>query len=122
MPEFIVRADGAEKRDCERNAAKRWLAAHGERMKDTRPSILVTISSPASRSVRPFWRAAAIPAGAGTCFLFTAKPDSHVALCDFMNGAERNEASLTRKEGVKKLTFRYRWFTGAPLAARAGTR
>ena len=28
-PEFIVPQDGAEKRDCERNAAKRWLAQHG---------------------------------------------------------------------------------------------
>lgn len=46
--------------------------------------------------------------------MFTAKPDSHVALYDFMNGAERNEASLTRQEGVKKLAFRYRWFTRAP--------
>src|ERR1019366_3643182 len=27
MPEFIVKPDGAEKQDCERNAAKRWLAA-----------------------------------------------------------------------------------------------
>ena len=33
MPEFIVKPDGAEKQDCERSAAKRWLAAHGERVK-----------------------------------------------------------------------------------------
>ena len=26
MPEFIAKQDGAEKQDCERNAAKRWLA------------------------------------------------------------------------------------------------
>ena len=45
----------------------------------------------------------------------TAKPDSHVALYDFMNGAEFDEASVTRKQGRKKLTCRYRWFTGAPL-------
>jgi hypothetical protein len=29
LPEFIAKPDGAEKQDCERNAIKRWLAAHG---------------------------------------------------------------------------------------------
>ena len=51
----------------------------------------------------------------GSDFLFTAKPESHIALYDFMNGAEFDEMSLVRKEGRQKLTFRYRWFTGAPL-------
>jgi len=32
MPEFITPQDGAEKQDCERNAAKRWLSAHAERV------------------------------------------------------------------------------------------
>ena len=40
MPEFIVRPDGAEKQDCERNAAKRWLAAHAERVRELRPVFL----------------------------------------------------------------------------------
>ena len=40
MPEFIVKPDGAEKQDCERSAAKRWLAAHGERVKPLRPVFL----------------------------------------------------------------------------------
>ena len=34
MPEFIAPQDGAEKQDCERNAAKRWLAAHAKRLMD----------------------------------------------------------------------------------------
>ena len=34
MPEFIAPQDGAEKQDCERNAAKRWLSTHGGRLKD----------------------------------------------------------------------------------------
>ncbi len=37
MPEFIVNPDGAEMQDCVRNAAKRWLAASGERMSLLRP-------------------------------------------------------------------------------------
>jgi hypothetical protein len=31
FPEFIQPQDGAEKQDCELNAAKRWLAANGEK-------------------------------------------------------------------------------------------
>src|SRR4051795_4660477 len=37
MPEFIAPQDGAAKQDCERNAAKRWLAAHAKRLLDLRP-------------------------------------------------------------------------------------
>jgi hypothetical protein len=37
MLEFIVNPDGAEKQDCVRDAAKRWLAAYGERMAPLRP-------------------------------------------------------------------------------------
>jgi len=40
MPEFIVKPDGAQKQDCERNAAKRWLAAQAVRMKPLRPVYL----------------------------------------------------------------------------------
>ena len=40
MPEFITPQDGAEKQDCERNAAKRWLSAHGARVAELRPVYL----------------------------------------------------------------------------------
>jgi hypothetical protein len=40
MPEFITPQDGAEKQDCERNAAKRWLSAHHARVADLRPVYL----------------------------------------------------------------------------------
>ena len=108
MPEFIVRPDGAEKQDCERSACKRWLKRHGERVKDLRPVFL----GDDLFACQPI--AGLIVAGGGD-FLFTAKPDSHKALYDFMRGAEIEEHSITRKEGAKKLAFRYRWFTGAPL-------
>jgi len=51
----------------------------------------------------------------GADFLFTAKSDSHKTLYDFMHGATLDEVSITRKEGGKKLTYRYRWFSKAPL-------
>jgi len=54
-------------------------------------------------------------AGERRRFPVTAKPDSHKTLYDFMNGATFDEVSIARKEGAKKLTYRYRWFSGAPL-------
>src|SRR4051812_1256141 len=39
-PEFIVPQDGAQKQDCERNAAKRWLARHGAALAHARPVFL----------------------------------------------------------------------------------
>jgi hypothetical protein len=108
MPEFIVKPDGAEKQDCERNAAKRWLATHAGRVKELHPVYLGDDLFACQPIVE------AILASAGD-FLFTAKPESHKALYDFMHGAEIEEVSIVRKEGAKKLSCRYRWFTGTPL-------
>jgi hypothetical protein len=108
MPEFIVKPDGAEKQDCERNAAKRWLAAHGERMAPLRPVYL----GDDLFACQPI--AEAVLASSGD-FLFTAKPDSHKTLYDFMNGATLDELTIRRKEGARTLAMRYRWFIGAPL-------
>jgi hypothetical protein len=108
MPEFIARQDGAEKQDCERAAAKRWLSAHAERVRELRPVYLgddLFACQPICEAVR----------ASGGDFLFTAKPQSHKALYNFMQGASCEELSQTRKEGAKKLTFRHRWFSGAPL-------
>ena len=108
MPEFIAKQDGAEKQDCERNAAKRWLTTHCERVKALRPVYLgddLFACQPICEAVL----------ASGADFLFTAKPDSHKTLYDFMNGATFDEVSIARKEGAKKLTYRYRWFSGAPL-------
>jgi len=108
MPEFIAKPDGAEKQDCERNAAKRWLKAHADRVKPLRPVFLGDDLFACQPICQP------LVEGGGD-FLFTAKPDSHKALYDFMKGAETEEASFTRKEGRKTLTHRLRWFAGAPL-------
>lgn len=108
MPEFIAKPDGAEKQDCERNAAKRWLAAHGARVKELRPIYL----GDDLFACQPFCEAVL---SNDADFLFTAKPESHKILYDFMDGATCEELSITRKEAGKTLTYRYRWFSGAPL-------
>ncbi len=71
MPEFIVKPDAAEKQDCERNAGKRWLIAHAERVKPLRPIFL----GDDLFACQPICQA--ILNGGGD-FLFTAKPDFFV--------------------------------------------
>jgi len=108
MPEFIAPQDGAEKQDCERNAAKRWLSAHGGRLQHLRPIYLgddLFACQPVAEAIR----------AAGADFLLTAKPASHKALYDFMQGATLDERTVTQKAPGKRLTYRYRWFTDAPL-------
>ncbi len=108
MPEFIAPQDGAEKQDCERTAAKRWLAAHGGRLKDLQPVYLgddLFACQPVAEAIR----------AAGGDFLLTAKPSSHKALYDFMQGASLDEQTVTQRAAGKRLTHRYRWFTDAPL-------
>ena len=108
MPEFIAPQDGAEKQDCERNAAKRWLSTQGKRVKDLRPIYLgddLFACQPIAEAVTT----------AGGDFLMTAKPSSHKALYDFMQGAAIEERTLKQKVAGKHLTYRYRWFEKAPL-------
>jgi hypothetical protein len=108
MPEFIAPQDGAEKQDCERNAAKRWLATHAERVKDLRPIYLgddLFACQPIAEAIT----------AAGGDFLLTAKPSSHKALYDFMDGATIEELTVKQKVAGKRLSYRYRWFDKAPL-------
>ena len=108
MPEFIVKPDGAEKQDCERNAAKRWLATHSKRMEPLKPIYL----GDDLFACQPI--AEAVLAGGGD-FLFTAKPDSHKTLYDFMSGATLDELKIRKKDGARTVTVTYRWFNGAPM-------
>lgn len=108
MPAFIAKVDGAAKQDCERNAAKRWLAAHGGRMADLRPVYL----GDDLFACQPICEAVLLSGGD---FLFTAKPLSHKTLYDFMDGAMCEQRAVRHRQGGKTLTTCYRWFTGAPL-------
>ena len=109
MPEFIARQDGMEKQDCERNAAKRWLATHGERLKSIGRPIYLGDDLFACQPI-----AEAIIAQ-GADFLFTAKLTSHKTLYGFMEGGTPLGRVETQKSGRKRLTTRYRWFSGVPM-------
>ena len=109
MPEFLAPQDGAEKQDCERNAAKRWLTTHGERVASLRPVYL----GDALFSCQPLAEAVL---ATGADFLFVCKQDNHKTLYEFLQGAALEQRTETeRKPGRRSLTYRYRWLNDVPL-------
>jgi DDE family transposase len=115
-PEFIVKQDGAEKQDCERNAVKRWLDQHGARLKPLRPVYLADDLFACQSVVERL-------AANGDDFIFTCKETSHKALYDFIDGCafERHEIKVRtprQKLGMKGKTHethRYRFIERVPL-------
>lgn len=109
MPEFITPQDGAEKQDCERNAAKRWLNAHQARVAGLHPVYL----GDALFSCQPLAEAVL---ATGADFLFVAKKDGHKTLYEFIEGAPLDERTvIERKLGKRSLSYRYRWIEAVPL-------
>jgi hypothetical protein len=108
FPEFIAPQDGAEKQDCERNAAKRWHAKHADRLRPLRPIYLGDDLFACQPIVTML-------TDAGDDFIFTCKETSHKALYDFIDGAEPERHVETIRKGKAVETRRYRWITGVPL-------
>jgi hypothetical protein len=107
FPEFVALQDGAEKQDCERNAAKRWHARHAGRLRALRPVYLGDDLFACQPIVSMLM-------DAGDDFIFTCKETSHKALYDFIDGAEPERHTQTIRKGKKVETRRYRWITGVP--------
>ena len=107
-PEFIVKPDGAEKQDCERNAVKRWLDKHGARLKPLRPVYLADDLFACQRVVERL-------AANGDDFIFTCKESSHKALYDFIDGAELERREVRVRKGKTRETHRYRFIEKVPL-------
>jgi hypothetical protein len=107
-PEFIVKQDGAEKQDCERNAVKRWLDQHGARLKPLRPVYLADDLF-ACQSVVERLQAN------GDDFIFTCKETSHKALYDFIDGAELARHEVQVGKGKTRQTHRCRFVEKVPL-------
>ena len=109
-PEFIAPQDGAEKQDCERNAAKRWLARHGADLAHLRPG----------RSGDDLFACQPIVAAiqdAGGNFILTCKPASHKTIAEYLQGAELQEHRQTICKRGKRTTTTYRWLNAVPLRA-----
>jgi hypothetical protein len=107
-PEFIVKPDGAEKQDCERNAVKRWLDKHGARLKPLRPVYLADDLFACQSVVERL-------AANGDDFIFTCKETSHKALYDFIDGAELERHEVKVRKGKARETHRYRFIEKVPL-------
>ena len=111
-PEFIAPQDGAEKQDCERNAAKRWLARHGPAIAHLRPIYL----GDDLFACQPI--AAAIHCAGGN-FILTCKPSSHQTITEYLHGATLQEHHQTICKRGKRCAIIYRWLSGVPLRATA---
>jgi hypothetical protein len=93
-PEFIVPQDGSEKQDCERAAAKRWLAQQHEHFFDYSVTFLgddLYANQPLCQLIVETYR---------QFFIFTCKPESHPGLYEWI-------AFLDKNNGVEKVTQRH---------------
>lgn len=93
-PEFIVPQDGHEKQDCERVAAKRWLAQHQGHF----PNHTITYLGDDLYANQPLCQL--IVETYHQSFIFVCKPDSHSSLYEWV-------AMLEKSGGVEKLSTRY---------------
>ena len=111
-PEFIAPQDGPEKQDCERSAAKRWLARYGRSVAHLRPILLgddLFACQPIAGAIRQN----------GGNFILTCKPSSHQTITEYLHGAKLAERRQTVRKGGNITTTIYRWLSGVPLRGTA---
>jgi hypothetical protein len=89
-PEYIMPQDGHAKQDCERAAAKRWLAKHAEPV----APYGVTLLGDDLYSNQPF---CALVLQQGFNFIFTCKPDSHPTLAERLAFWQATDAIATHE-------------------------
>jgi hypothetical protein len=111
-PEFIRPQDGAEKQDCEINAAKRWLAEHGEGYRLLKATVLgddLYCHEPFCLELQSY----------GLGFILVCKPSSHPATYGWLEYLERVGAVRTvvrtRWTGKRRETDTYRYAEAVPL-------
>jgi hypothetical protein len=112
-PEFITPQDGQEKQDCERNAAKRWLAQHHTHFADRKITYLgddLYANQPLCQWIDEIYH---------QFFIFVCKPDSHTSLYETLAYLEQQDAiqtlSQSRWNGKYREIWRYRFVNQLPL-------
>jgi hypothetical protein len=93
-PEFIVPQDGTKKQDCERVAAKRWLAQHHRHFSDQSVTYLgddLYANQPLCQLIVETYH---------QFFIFTCKPESHSGLYEWI-------AFLDMNNNIEKVTQRH---------------
>src|SRR5258706_8801423 len=111
--EPILKADGAKKNDCERNAAKRLCQDFDERYPDLKPLLVedaLYANAPHLRQIT----------GYGWLFVLNVKPDSHESLARQFAGRRASgqvkELRLTDPQGIKHY---FAWTNGLCLCESA---
>lgn len=107
-PEFVQPQDGHDKQDCESRAARRWLIAHGPRVKRLDPVYL----GDDLYSNQPICEAVL---ASGGHFLFVCKPDSHKTLSEYLTGVELPSKSQAVRRGKQRAVHVWRWMTDIPI-------
>lgn len=107
-PEMIINTDGNKKQDCERNAAKRWLAKHADEYQWLSPTLL----GDDLYSNYPFCKEVL---DCGYSFIFTCKDDSHPWLTESIQHAFLEERSEREWNGRHHLTYTYQWLNGVEI-------
>src|SRR3954452_8104271 len=110
--EFITPQDGTGKQDCERAAAKRWLARHGAGITCFRPVYL----GDDLYACQPI---VCVIQESGGNFILTCKPSSHQTITEYLTGVDLQEHRQTIRQGSKRITHVYRWLTEVPLRGTA---
>lgn len=105
-PEFITAQDGANKQDCERNAARRWVLRNAPRFAGRR----VTILADDLHCNQPFCE---LLLEQHLDFIMTCKPDSHptlyeeVALLAKLGAVSQCEDRVWTGQGHQRWTYRF---------------
>jgi hypothetical protein len=112
-PEFIVPQDGSEKQDCERVAAKRWLAQHHAHFADHSLTYLgddLYANQPLCQLIAETYR---------QFFLFVCKPESHSGLYEWIDFLEKTNTleKVTQRhwKGKHGELWHYRFAQQVPL-------
>jgi hypothetical protein len=117
-PEFVTPQDGADKQDCELNAAKRWLTRNGRYFAGRH----VTVLADDLYCHQPFCQ---LLLDHNFDFIMTCKPDSHpalyeeVAALDAIGAVEETTERVWTGRGHERRTYRY--VNQVPLRADAHT-
>jgi len=110
FPEMITPQDGAEKQDCERNAAKRWLTNWSHLFDPHSITYLgddLFCNQPLCQEV----------IDKKQHFLFVCKPDSHVELYRWLAALTPHEHDERRWNGRHGEIWRWQWVNQVPLRA-----
>jgi hypothetical protein len=100
--EIIGNKDGNEKQDCELEAGKRWLQAHGQEYNWLKPTLL----GDDLYSNRPFCEHIVEK---GWSFIFNCKDNSHKWLIETVQNSYVNEVKEVKWDSRKKKHVSYTW-------------